>query len=272
MTAQTSSSVALSWTDSDSNAAGYLILRSTGGGTFAQVGKTTSKSTVTFTDSTVASATAYSYEVEAYNSTLISPASSTVTATTPPIAPATLTAAAAGPATMNLAWTDKDAHATGYVVLRSTDNKSFTTIATLSNASANIYSDSSDKSFTGYFYEIEATANGVASAPSNIANAMTLLFAPSNLNVTATTSNSVALGWTESDPNAAGYLILRSTNGTTFTQIAKTTGASVVTYTDATAASATSYTYEVQAYNGTIVSTVSNSVARRDTAALRRPR
>jgi hypothetical protein len=255
------STVQLTWKDNDASAAGYNILRSTDGVHFTQLAKVTTAKATSYTDSTAPSATPTEYEVVAYDAATASAASAIATAVTPPAAPFALTATAAGPTTVNLAWADTDPRATGYVVLRTTNFKTWTAVGTLSSASANSYTDSTCNSFTGYFYEIEATIADAASAPSADAGAMTGLFAPSGLNVTGTTSSSVSLTWTENDPNAAGYFVLRSTNGTTFTQVGKTSGASVVTYTDATAASSTTYTYEIQAYNGTISSMLSNTVS-----------
>ncbi len=74
--------------------------------------------------------------------------------------------------------------------------------------------------------------------------------APTNLTLTPVggTSMSITLNWTDNATDETGYKVERSTNGTTFTEIASL-GANVTTYSDVTVAADVVYYYRVYAYN-----------------------
>ncbi len=76
--AVTFESVALSWTDTATNATGYVVERKAGSGSYAQVGSTLPASAAAFTDTTVAPFTTYSYRVKAVNQGGSSPYSNEV--------------------------------------------------------------------------------------------------------------------------------------------------------------------------------------------------
>jgi hypothetical protein len=73
--------------------------------------------------------------------------------------------------------------------------------------------------------------------------------APSNLTATAVSSRQVNLTWTDNANNESGYIIQRSTNGSSWTQIGKV-GAGVTTFSDTTVSKRKTYYYRVCAYNG----------------------
>jgi hypothetical protein len=81
-TAQTGA-VQLSWTDHDSSATGYQILRGTDGTHFLQVAQLTSGSAVSYTDSTVSAGTTYYYEVIATSGVAVSAASNVANVAVP---------------------------------------------------------------------------------------------------------------------------------------------------------------------------------------------
>jgi fibronectin type 3 domain-containing protein len=255
-TATGATSVKLTWTNKDTTTIGYYILRATGTGAYSQIGQVTSAATQTYTDTTASSDTAYSYRVEAYSSGATSAVSNTASATTPLIAPSAAAATALTPSSILVTWTDNDSHATGYYVLRATDNVHFTKIATLTSANATSYTDSTVTSAHTYQYEIEDFAGTAISTASNSASATTPMTKPNGLAAVANPT-SVVLSWTNNDVNTVGYYILRSTDGVHFTQIGTVTSKTVTSYTDSTVASGHSYTYEIEAYCGTIVSAAS---------------
>jgi hypothetical protein len=86
--------------------------------------------------------------------------------------PTGLTAHVAGNS-VSLAWTDKDATATGYEVFRSTDNLHFTQIAKVTGNSTKSYSDSIAAYGTKFYYDVKAFSNTTASAASASANVTT---------------------------------------------------------------------------------------------------
>jgi hypothetical protein len=79
-------------------------------------------------------------------------------------------------------------------------------------------------------------------APTNAPNA------PSAPTATALSSSRIGLGWTDNSDNELGFKIERSTNGTTFTQVA-TVDMNVTGYTNTGLTASTKYYYRVRAYN-----------------------
>jgi hypothetical protein len=245
--------VKVTWADTDPSAAGFNVLRSTAGGTFAQVGTTTSART--FTDTTASADTAYTYEVQSYNGNTSSAVSTPVAVTTQVAPPGGLTATAAGRTSVTLGWTANDSGATGYYVLRTTGT-TCTKIATVTGNSTTTYTDSSVSAGQNYSYQVQAFNGANVSAASNTAAVSTPLNAPSALSATASTGTSVQLTWTDNDAAATGYNVLRSADGTNFTLVSKVTGATAHTFSDNTVAANQSYYYEVDAYDASVTSAV----------------
>jgi hypothetical protein len=71
---------------------------------------------------------------------------------------------------------------------------------------------------------------------------------PSNLAASSASSSSIKLTWSDNTNRELGYKIDRSTDGSSWSQVA-TTGASVATYTDSGLSSGKKYYYRVRAYN-----------------------
>jgi len=257
-TALSPTSVKLTWVNHDASSVGYNILRSIGGGAFTQINQVIGVATLTFTDTTAAADTSYSYQVEAHNTTTTSAASNTATVTTPLVAPSGLMISSTTYSSVQIAWTDNDSTAKGYNVLRSTNGTTFTTLAQLTSANAASYNDTSVVSGRTYDYKIQAVNGSVTSAASSMVAANTPLHAPTALTATVTGPTSVALAWTDNDTNAAGYIILRSSDGTNYSQLVKLTSGTANSYTDATAVAAHTYSYKVEAYAGTITSPTTN--------------
>jgi hypothetical protein len=70
-------------------------------------------------------------------------------------------------------------------------------------------------------------------------------------------SSQINLSWTDNSNNETGFKVERSTDGTTFTQIA-TVGANVTMYGNTGLSALTEYDYRVRAYNVGGNSTYSN--------------
>jgi len=86
--------------------------------------------------------------------------------------------------------------------------------------------------------------------------------APTNLRGTAVSGTRIDLAWVDTSNNETGFGIERSTNGTTFTEVA-TVGANVTSYSDTGLTSKTFYYYRVRAYNSIGSSGYSNVVRTR---------
>jgi hypothetical protein len=80
--------------------------------------------------------------------------------------------------------------------------------------------------------------------------------APSNLTATVTGSTSISLAWVDNSNNESGFLLERSSDGVTFTQIAAL-GVNVTSYGDSGLSSQATYYYRVRATN--LFNTVSYS-------------
>jgi fibronectin type 3 domain-containing protein len=253
----TPTSVSLTWTDSDASAVGYYILRSTNGGEFTQIAKTTTTAK-SYKDTGLSSFNLYAYKVEAYNNNSQTSAASNVASVRTPIAPPTGLTATAATGAVTLNWTDNFLNATGYYVLRATDGVHFTQIATLTSGTATQYVDHGVLSGHAYQYQVEAVDGSSASAAAST-TANTPLAAPGSLTLTVKSATSIALSWTKLDANTVGFYILRSTNGGSFTTIATIATATTTTYTDTTNASGTSYSYKVEGFAGSIVSAATDA-------------
>jgi subtilase family serine protease len=246
-----SNSIALSWTGS-TGASSYLIERSPNGTTgWAQIG-TTGSSAKSYTDTGLAASTTYYYYVVASNSAGNSPASNTASATTaaaPPAAPTGLTAKAASSSSIALSWTSS-AGATGYLIERSANGSTGWTQIGSTSVTTTSYTDSGLAASTTYYFCVVASSSAGNSPASNTASAATAPnppAAPTNLIANASASNKIALSWT-GVAGATSYLVLRSLNGVSWSQIA-TTGTGITTYSDTGLTASTTYYYEVIAVN-----------------------
>lgn len=82
---------------------------------------------------------------------------------------------------------------------------------------------------------------------------ITSLAAPSNLTATAVSRSQINLSWVDNTSSESGFQIERSTDGTTFTQIA-TVGVNVTTYANTGLLRNKTYYYRVRAYDGGVSS------------------
>jgi fibronectin type 3 domain-containing protein len=85
----------------------------------------------------------------------------------------------------------------------------------------------------------------------------TILGAPTLLTATVTAPTTIQLNWKDNGA-ATGYNVLRSTDGKHYTLVGILNSATANSYTDHNAASGQAYDYEVDAFNGTKVSGISN--------------
>jgi fibronectin type 3 domain-containing protein len=252
--ANSPTSVSLGWSASTDTGgpglAGYYVLR--GGTNIGQVNGTTTS----YTDSTAAVNTTYSYTIEAFDSASpsnVSSPSSAAGVTTPkippPTAPTNVTATAASPTSVSLSWTGSTDTGgpglAGYYIIRGG-----TTIAQVNNPSTT-YTDNTVNANTTYSYTIEAfdsASPSNVSSPSSAAGVTTPNppdtvppTQPTNLMATAISTSQINLSWTASTDNVgvAHYIIYR--NGT---QLATVTTNS---YGDTGLSASTMYSYYVVA-------------------------
>ena len=200
------SQVGLTWANTNSIQTGVYVDISTDGTSFSPIA-TLGATATAYTDSGLTDGTKYYYEVQAFDATTTSGFSNTTSAVTELAAPTSLTATPASSSQINLAWTNNSSTEAGFDIDRSTDDASFSQIATVSS-STTTYSDTGLTANTKYYYEVQAfnTAAGV-SAFSNVASATTssggTLNAPSGLTATevngSNRAQSIKLTWTDND-------------------------------------------------------------------------
>ena len=180
---------------------------------------------------------------------------------TPPTAPASLTATAAGPTQVNLSWTaaTDNVAVTGYRVERCL-GAGCTTFAEIAapSGTGTTYNDTTVVANSTYRYRVRATDaapnlgpySPIATATTPTAADTTAPTAPASLTATAAGPTQVNLSWTAATDNVAvtGYRVERCLGAgcTTFAEIAAPSGTGT-TYNDTTVVANSTYRYRVRA-------------------------
>jgi hypothetical protein len=224
--------VHVSWQDNDATATGYLVLRSTDGVNYSQIADLRSEAVCSFTDSATVSGSSYYYEIQAYNGTASSSISNSAKMATPLAAASGLTAAATSGTTVQLNWTDNDASATGYDILRATDGVHFTQITQLNSATANTYTDATALAGQTYQYEVKAFDTATTAQASNAASATTPQ-PSSTVSITTKFGDELVITATGSDDSIlvseSGLTFSITADGSTFTDAATSAGLFIYT-------------------------------------------
>jgi hypothetical protein len=172
-TLQSGPKIVLTWTDNATNETGFVIERSQNGSPFAPLTPpaTTAANVRTFTDTTVASSSNYTYRVAAVNAGGQSAwaLSNSVTVPAAPTAPlnlaGTATATNNNRASIALNWQDNSNNETGFTLQRATD-AAFTVGLTSANIAANTQTVTQTGLSRGvtYYYRLRADNFGGSSA------------------------------------------------------------------------------------------------------------
>lgn len=113
------------------------------------------------------------------------------------------------------------------------------------------------------------TARSMNATSATVASFRTLVTtvpsSPSNLAVTATSTSSISLNWTDNANNEAGYYLQRSLDGVNWTLIA-TLGSNVTSFTNSGLSADTTYFYQAYAFNSIGNSGFSNSASAKTNA------
>ena len=261
--AQSSTSIGITWADNSSNEMGFKIERKTYGGNYSQI-TTVNANTTSYTDTGLFSGVKYYYRVQAYNTAGNSAYSNEVEATTAettPEAPSNLSVSAQSSTSIRITWADNSNNETGFKIERKTSSGNYSQITTVS-ANTTSYTNTGLSSNTLYYYRVRAynsagnsaysgedytITNGSGSTPS----------APSNLSVSTQSATSIRITWTDNSNNETGFKIERKTSGGNYSQIA-TVNANITSYTNTGLSSNTRYYYRVRAYNSAGDSLYSN--------------
>jgi chitodextrinase len=195
-------------------------------------------------------------EIQSDMNTAIGSSALTVIDTTPPSAPAGLTASAASATQVNLSWTAStdNVGVTGYLVERRQGAGS-TAFAQIGTPTGTAFSNTGLSAGTVYNYRVRATdAAGYLSAYSSIVSSTTPSAsgdttpptAPSGLRAGAGSTGQINLSWTASTDNVgvAAYLVERRRGSGSFSQITTTPSTN---FTDTGLSRRTTYSYRVRA-------------------------
>ena len=168
-----STTVQIAWTNNSLRATNVVLQRSIDGENFTTL-NTASASSQAYTDTTALPATLYWYRTFATSAGGTSDYSNAAQVTTQPASPQNAAANPVSATVVNLTW-DAVAGATGYNILRSTDSVNFSPLHASSVAS---YSDTTAIEGTEYWYQVTASNDSGASAPSTRVHTRTVPSAP----------------------------------------------------------------------------------------------
>ena len=172
-TAASNTSINLSWTNNSPSAAAILIEQSPNNSNFSQIASVAGNAAA-YSVTGLTAGTLYYYRVRAQNAVGTSAYSNTASALTTggsvPAAPSALVATPGSHGKIGLSWTNNSPNATSILVEDSTDNSTFTQIATLSGT-ATSYSGSGLNRGTLYYFRVRAQNALGTSVYSNTASA-----------------------------------------------------------------------------------------------------
>jgi titin len=242
-----SNSVGMRWDDNSSDELGFLIERSANGtSTWVQFATTTADSFF-FSDDNLPLGTYY-YRVRAFNTFGYSSYSlpTAPVSVVPPAAPSNITAGLYETNNVGIRWDDNSDDETGFAIEKSIDGITWSQFA---STTGNLFSDS-NLTLGSYYYRVRAY-NAIGSSAYSAPSAPVAVVppvAPTNVSAVLYESNNIAITWTDNSTDELGYAIEKSTNGTTWTQLATTTYASLGYFADSGLTLGTYY-YRVRGFN-----------------------
>ncbi|MDB6028794.1 MAG: hypothetical protein JWM68_5017, partial [Verrucomicrobiales bacterium] len=191
-----------------------------------------------------------------------------------PSAPSSCAVAVVSSSSLKVTWHDNSGIESGYKVERSLSSGSgFAQIGT-TGANGTALTSTGLASGTRYYFRVRAYNAAGNSGYSNVGNNVTKDTIPAGatgLTATAVSSAQINLAWACAAGNEDGFKIYRSTDGTTFAQIA-TAGINATTYSSVGLVGNTKYYYRVYSYNtagnGAVSGTASDTTAPNPPTAL----
>ena len=225
-------------------ATGYIIYRKGAGKGWGRIADIKSGSTVSYTDTTAASGTTYTYTVRAYNGSTMGDWHSAKSLMR--LSDTTVSGASNITYGVQVKWS-RVTGATGYIVYRKGAGKGWARIADIKNGSTVSYTDTTAASGTTYTYTVRAY-NGSTMGDWHSAKSVKRLSDP-KLTSASKVSGGINVRWT-GVTGATGYIVYRKSGSGSWGRIADIKSGSTVSYTDRTAKAGTTYTYTVRAYSG----------------------
>ena len=259
--------IQLSWTDNSTNELGFQVRRSLNGdeGSFSVLALV-SANTNSYNDSSVLSPkTYYYYRIYAYNDTgnsAVYASGSVQTRDVTPNPPNGLIAIAMSSSQIDLYWNDNSNNENGFTIERSTDNITFTQIATAITNSTTC-SNTGLAYNTLYYYRVRAYNDAGNSNYTSIAYATTnqaVPSAPTGAALTVLSDTSIMINWADTSDNEDNFKVERSTDGSLYA-LRSTLNANTTVFTDTGLSASTAYWYRVYAANTIGSSGFSNVVS-----------
>jgi fibronectin type 3 domain-containing protein len=164
----------LSWQDNATNETSYSVERSTNNKTWGVIA-TLAASSTSYGDTGLTPGATYYYRVRCFNGPTASAYTSAIRVVAAPTAPAQptgLSVRAVSASQISLTWQDNAINETSYSVERSTNNKTWSVIATLA-ANSTGYADTGLAASTTYYYRVRAFDGTLASTYTSAARAST---------------------------------------------------------------------------------------------------
>ena len=235
--------LAVSW-QPVAGASGYVIERSADGVGFVDV-RTVASSVTSWTDASLPVSMRYFYRVRATDESGRSVASRIVNAISRPVTVTNAAVTALTTSQLVLNWRDTSGDS-GYRIERSTDNVTFTQIATV-GTNVPSYAASGLAVGTNYWFRI-TPLSPYGDSVSTVISGSTRLQAVGGLAFASKTSSALTIRWTALS-GATGYRIERSTDGTAYSTLTRV--GNVTTYADTSVSPVGEYYYRVIATNAT---------------------
>ncbi|MEQ9423214.1 MAG: T9SS type A sorting domain-containing protein [Cyclobacteriaceae bacterium] len=262
-TAQTESSISLSWTDNSDVETGHSIERSlTMSSGFSEVG-TASADATTFTDTEVDAGTAYFYRVAATNGQITSDFSNTLSISTSEFqAPSSLISTSQTETTITLSWDDNSEIESGFSIERSaTIGGQYAEIETTSS-DITTFTDTQLTVNTAYFYRVAATnGQNTSSFTQILSTATSVIQPPTEATVAAASTSAISLSWEDNSEVETAYIVERSLmSATGFEQITEL-NANTEAYSNTALDDGVEYFYRIAAKMGQSQSAYSQVVS-----------
>ncbi|WP_036222887.1 fibronectin type III domain-containing protein [Mesoaciditoga lauensis] len=249
ITTYSTNSITIGWQNNSKVAQGLEIFRSIPGHAYTMIAKV-GPSVSSYTDKGLESGETYSYLVRAYGSGVNSIFSNSVSQLLPPKRPSNLKVTGYATHTISISWTDTPSkNETGMKIYRSTDGMNYTVVATESKNVTSFKDTGLNGNYT-YTYKVRAYNPAGVSDFTNTVTQGLPPNEPSNLQITALSSTTATLVWTDNSNNENGFKIYRSLSlEGPFTQVATAT-INATSYTETGLDnSGNIYYYKIAAYD-----------------------